>query len=101
MVFIFIYSLHCLILNWFYTPLFHFDKICIDGIGHKKQKKGPIQNQLREIATKVKDDNFSFRSNSRGSQRSAKRIEMGFLKKWKNKKNNFSFKKIRKFSDNE
>lgn len=62
------------------------------------------KNQLRQIATKVKDDNLSFRSASRNSDstKQAKRIEMSFYNKWKNKsRNNFGIKKIRKYSDNE
>jgi hypothetical protein len=69
-----------------------------------KPKQGPIKNQLRQIATKVKDDNLSFRSASRNSDstKQAKRIEMSFYNKWKNKsRNDFGIKKIRKYSDNE
>lgn len=60
----------------------------------------PIKNQLRQIATKVKDDNFSFRSSSRGSNRNARKIEMSFYRHWK-KKQNMGVKKTRKYSDNQ
>jgi hypothetical protein len=65
--------------------------------------QGPIKNQLRQIATKVKDENFSFRGSSRGSGRQAKKIEMSFYRHWKRKSKNKLFidKKIRKYSDNE
>jgi hypothetical protein len=67
-----------------------------------KPKQGPIKNQLIQIATKVKDDNLSFRSASQNSNRKAKHTEMRFYNKWKNQaRNDFEIKKIRKYSDNE
>lgn len=68
-----------------------------------KQTKGPFKNQLKQIASKVKDDNFSFRSGSkRGSGGdTAKRIQMSFYKHKRKSKGMLGVnKKFRKYSDN-
>jgi len=72
------------------------------GFPYSLASQGPIKNQLRQIATKVKDENFSFRGSSRGSVRS-KKIEMSFYNRWKHKSKNpiVVNKKVRKYSDNE
>jgi len=85
-----------------YTPSFA-PNYSMRAFGQHKTQKGPFKNQLKQIATKVKEDNFSFRSGSkRGSDSQAKRIEMSFYKHRRKSKNSLGVnKKFRKYSDNQ
>jgi hypothetical protein len=66
---------------------------------NKKQPKGPFKNQLKQIASKVKDDNFSFRSGSKRGSDNPKRIQMSFYSHKRKSKYSLGVnKKVRKYS---
>ena len=71
---------------------------------YHKQTKGQFKNQLKQIASKVKDDNFSFRSGSKRGSGTQRRIQMSLYRHKRKSKNNLVGviqKKIRKYSDNQ
>ena len=60
------------------------------------KQKGPFKNQLKQIASKVRDDNFSFRN---GSKRGSGKIQMSLYSHKRKPKYSLGVnKKIRKYS---